>query len=402
MLRQAEPPAPGSPVGPFVLDIINPLTYRDTLVKGRQHKIAYDLTAPLAYLSANADNTWLTGFLQPYREESNAGLHMLEPYQKGKIPLIFVHGLASTPLTWAAMGNELFQHLDLLQEYQFWIFKYPTGKPFVGEAANLREQLLTMRQHLDPEHEDEALDQVVLIGHSMGGLVSKLQITTSGEQLAGVIFKSDIEDLEITPEVRAAAERSLFFEPSPQIRRVIFVGTPHRGSKIASSPVGSLASRLVRKNGSMTENFSEFVKHNQNNISTMWRKLPTSVDLLKPGNPTLETIYHLPVSPSVSMHSIIGVGHHRPLSSEPGDGVVPLSSARHRDVESELLVKAHHDLHHHPETIAEVARILRAHAALNNDSSRPTLDSYVIEEVNFSDEPSAEISSTVMSFSDGQ
>ncbi len=387
--RVEEAELPTAAERPFVLDFINPLSLRDTQVENRRYKLAYDLTAPLAYLSANTDDSSLTGFLRPYQEETNAGLHMLEPYQPGKIPVVFIHGLASSPMTWAAMGNELFQHIDLLSKYQFWIFKYPTGKPFVGEAANLRRQFVELREQVDPDRRDRALDHILLIGHSMGGLVSKLQITSSRDDLAQSVFKGSLDDLELTPELRELAKNSLYFEPSNQIRRVIFVGTPHRGSKIASSPVGSLASKLVRQKGTMAENFSEFVKHNQNNISTMWRELPTSVDLLKPGNPTLEAIYALPVSPSITMHSIIGTGHHGAFAKEPSDGVVPVSSARHRDVESELLVEAHHDLHHHPDTIAEVTRILRDHAdRLEIEAGSGEHDTGV--EVNFISRPAIE------------
>ena len=149
----------------FVLDIVNPHTIRDIRISGQQHAIAHDLTAPLAYFSINDEgHDWLTGLIRPEEVKDRTGLTMVEPYRPGKIPIVFVHGLASEPMTWAAMANELFNFPDLMQHYQYWIFSYPTGTPFPSEAAHLRQELVALRNHIDPDRQDPALDQLVLIG----------------------------------------------------------------------------------------------------------------------------------------------------------------------------------------------------------------------------------------------
>ncbi len=346
----------------FVLDLVNPHTIRDMRISGRRRSIAFDLTAALAYFSVNEEGyEWLTGLIRPEEVEDQTGLTMVEPYRPGKIPVVFVHGLASEPMTWAAMANELFNVSDVMDEYQFWIFSYPTGTPFPKEAANLRRQLVALRNHIDPERRDPALDRMVLIGHSMGGLISKLQITSSEERLSHTLLKVPLDELEMTPEMRQGFNDFLYFEPSKQVSRVIFIGTPHRGSKLASGTVGNITSRLVRQSGTLADQCTQFIQLNPDAFTTPMRRVPTSVDLLRPDSPMLQTIFELPVNRQVRMHSIIGVGHG--IGKEAGDGVVPVASAKHPGVESELMVEAKHDLHHHPDTIDEVVRILRLHAS---------------------------------------
>ena len=70
----------------------------------------------------------------------------------------------------------------------------------------------------------------------------------------------------------------------------------------------------------------------------------------------------LPFSPAVTLHTIAGYGIHTPERGK-GDLVVPLSSAHVDEAVSELWVPAIHiNIYYHPETIAEVQRILAEHA----------------------------------------
>ena len=380
ILRFDDLPATGTHDDRPVLDIVNPQTIRAMQIGDRSAPVAFDLTAPLAYFSVNEDREWLKGFVRPDEVAETAGLTMIEPYQPGKIPVVFIHGLASDPMTWAAMANELFFFPDLIDRYQFWIFSYPTGKPFPNEAANLRQQLVELRNQIDPAGRDLALNEIVLIGHSMGGLISKLQITRSGDSLSRSILKVPLSDLDMTPEMRKEFTRLLFFEPSSQVSRVIFVGTPHRGSKLAAGTVGQVASKLVRQSSEEADQCTLFIQRNPDAFTIPIKRIPTSVDLLRPDSLMLQAIYGLPVDARVRMHSIIGVGHHGDFGRERGDGVVPLSSAKHPNVESELLVDADHDLHHHPDTISEVVRLLRTHASAYASGQRtfsvPTNDHF--------------------------
>ena len=140
---------------------------------------------------------------------------MFEPYQPGKIPLVFVHGLLSDPFTWANLANEIRARPDVLQRYQLWAYEYATGEPFLKSAAVLRRQLHEVQLQMDPSGSDAALSGVVLIGHSMGGLVSKLQVTYSGNQLWESVSCLPFESIVTTPATRMDLAESFFFDPSP-------------------------------------------------------------------------------------------------------------------------------------------------------------------------------------------
>ncbi|MEL7500696.1 MAG: alpha/beta hydrolase [Planctomycetota bacterium] len=352
--------------GSMVLDVLDSRLNRVVTELGRQVPIAFDLTAPLTYYEKQFENTWLKGFLRPEQPVASNGLMMVDPYQPGRIPLLMVHGLASDPMTWATMANELTMHPDLMQHYQLWLFQYPTGTPFPMEAAKLREQLVNLRDQIDPNHQDVALDNIVVIGHSMGGLMAKLQITDSGDRLAHAVFAKPITELSLSREQEQQIQATFHFQPSSQIRRVIFLGTPHRGSKIASNAVGRLASKLVREPKEIVSSFSQFARENADALLDGKSSIPTSVDLLRPGNPVLETIFELPVAPHVKLHNVIGCSHGGRFGIEKSDGVVPVSSARHPGTTSELLVDSGHYLHQHDESIREVIRILKQHLTTPN------------------------------------
>ncbi len=346
--------------GTMVMEMVNPLLVRHLHIHNSSVPIAYDLTAPFPYYNKWYEHAGLQGFLRPGENDDVTGLALTAPYQKGKIPVVFVHGLASDPMTWASLANELFVYQDVVERYQFLIYSYPSGKPFPVAAARLREQLVDLRNQVDPDHQDGALDNIVLVGHSMGGLVSKLQTTHSGHRISQAVFNKPFAQLELTPDLETEVRETLFFDPSSQVKRVIFIATPHKGSKLAVNPLGRLASKLVNDPADLVSGFATISQLNGEAIIGGSSRIPTSVDLLQPDNPVLQAIYNLPSQPTVKYHSIIGVGGR--FGGEPSDGVVSVSSARHPNVQSELMVDATHTtIHHHPETVDEVVRILRHH-----------------------------------------
>src|SRR5262249_17879649 len=154
-------------------------------------------------------------------------------YQRGKMPIVLVHGLASSPITWSHIENDLRALPAIMARYQIWTFRYNTGDPFLTSASELRRQLAALRQTYDPCRADPSLSRTVMIGHSLGGLVSKLQVTYSGDQLWESAAKQPLGSLRTDPETRARLANSFYFVPSPDIDCVIYIATPHRGSVYA-------------------------------------------------------------------------------------------------------------------------------------------------------------------------
>jgi pimeloyl-ACP methyl ester carboxylesterase len=304
------------------------------------------------------------GFLDPGRAEKHSGLVMLQPYQKGKIPVVFVHGLLSDPFTWTEMFNELGADPEIRNKYQFWAFFYATGSPFLRSASMLREDLQRVRQLCDPTGEDPALSQMVMVGHSMGGLLSQLQTTSGGDEFWHTISERPFDQIKTRNEEQRERFRKVFyFEQQEYIRRVVFLGTPHRGSAWSPATIGRLGSWLVRV-PTMLLNFQrELVADNPGAFLTSFsRQFPTSVDMLAPDSPVLKVMYRQGEPRGVHYHSIVGNGVQMGREGQ-GDGVVPVSSAHMPNADSELLIpETHTMIHRHPRAVLEVKRILKLHA----------------------------------------
>jgi pimeloyl-ACP methyl ester carboxylesterase len=363
VLRTDSQDSAGFSGGAPVLELLDPIRVSHTTVGGKSIALAADLSAPLGVVARHAVDTGWTGFLDPANvSPESLGLIFLEPYQPGKIPVVFVHGLISDPTTWLDLVNDLRARPEIAQNYQFWAFRYATGQAFLKSAAELRRDLDEAIRTCDPAGQDPALSQMVLIGHSMGGLVSKLQVTHSGMALWSVLSPCSPQTIRMDEATRRQVYERFFFEPQPFVSRVIFIGTPHGGSSFASRFAGRIGSMLVNEPEEDSRRLRQLQRDNEGSLTALARRLPTSVDMLQPDMPALEAIQTLPVSRQVRLHSIIGTG--RPmLLSGPADGVVPVESARHPCVDSELFVNTTHTkLHRHPETVREVTRILVEHA----------------------------------------
>ena len=355
------------------LELYNPLAIQAIDVQGHKVPLESDLTTPLAYYLTHSDlkNVELRSFFNPATVEDRAGIHMLEPYQPGKIPVVLVHGLLSSPLTWAPVYNDLLADPGLREHFQFWAYFYPTGNPYLTTAADLRHSLTQLQKDLDPDGKDPALGQMVFVGHSMGGLISKLAAVDSGDTFWNEVSDRPLASLKLKPETRAELQQVFYFERQQSIQRIIFIGTPHHGSKLSPTWLGRLADKMVHLPRSLLTDVKDLATENPDLAAHfLGESLPTSVDLLAPSSPALEALARRPKSKGVHYHSIIGVAattstwpeRFLGAGDEPGDGVVPYSSAHIEDGDSELIVDADHfHVHHHPLAIREVRRILMEH-----------------------------------------
>jgi len=346
----------------YQLEFYDPLRESTLFVAGCPVALTRDITAPIARSSMGKKRQWLDDFLRPGTTGSLDGLAMIEPFQPGKIPVIFVHGLLSDPATWMGLVNELRNHPEFNERFQWWGFQYATGEPFLTSAAVLRRHLRQIRNTYDPLRQDRALSQMVLIGHSMGGLVVKLQVTASGDRLWEAIARQPLAST-VTPEVnRKQLQEAFFFQPSVDVTRVVFMGTPHAGSSWARRPIGRLGSALVEVSSASQASHRQLTRDNPSLFrEELQDRFPTSIDLLEPESPLLMATASLPFSSAVRIHSIMGCGKTT-WKGEPSDGVVPVASARLLGVASEKTIDAkHEDLHRNPATMAEVVRILHEH-----------------------------------------
>ena len=153
-------------------------------VNGQAVPLQTDTTAPIAQ-GLNNSPVWKLGLAQFFSAElqNKTGIRRMEPYSPGQIPVVFVHGTASSPVWWAEMWNTLNADPVLRKHYQFWVFNYASGNPITYTAGILRNDLMDQVKTLDPDGKDPALRHMVIIGHSQGGLLAKLTATDTGDKL---------------------------------------------------------------------------------------------------------------------------------------------------------------------------------------------------------------------------
>ena len=289
-------------------------------------------------------------------------LFFLNPYRPGKIPVVFVHGTASSPARWAEMANEFLGDPRIASRYQFWVFIYNTGNPVALSAMYLREGLEKAVRELDPSGKDPSLLQMVVIGHSQGGLLTKMTVVESGSRFWDARFKVPFEQAKLPAETRDLLRRSMFVEPLPFVKRVVFIATPHRGSFLAENFLGKIARKLISLPGTLTTMGKQLTTLNPAMAGKTGWRIPTAIDNMDWSNPFLRTLASLPME-GVKTHSIIAVKGDGP-PEKGNDGVVRYTSAHIEGVESELVVRSPHSCQSNPHTIEEVRRILYEHAGV--------------------------------------
>jgi hypothetical protein len=339
----------------------------DVLVGGTRVPLERETTSWLAY-TLEAAPIWdfeLAGFRSgdylPGGPETR--LLALRPPERGRIPVVLVHGTASSPARWAELLNELANDPEVARRYQAWLFLYNTGNPIAYSGGLLVQALRGLVAELDPEGRDPALRKMVVIGHSQGGLLTKLTAIESGTRLWVNVSPKPLDQLELSPETREILQRSMFYEPLPFVRRVVFISTPHRGSYLTTLSPSRWISRLIRAPVALTKLSYDLLAQNQDALALRdLGRLPTSLDNMTPGNPFLRTLSEIPVDPRIAAHSIIPVKGDGPYEAG-ADGVVKYQSAHIEGVASEKVIRFGHSVQGHPEAIREVRRILLDNAA---------------------------------------
>lgn len=350
------------------LELHDPLLTPEIQVGARAVPVESDLSTALAYFlnDPTLDRLATFGLLRPDKSKEITGLYMLQPYTPGKIPVLMVHGLWSSPITWMEMFNDLRGTPDIREHYQFWFYLYPTGVPFWESARQLRRDLAELRKQVDPNLADQALDSMVLVGHSMGGLVSKMQVVESRDDFWKIVSDQSIDAVRADSQTRAELTGLFYFTPNNSVQRVITIGTPHRGSTFANDTTRFLAQKLIQLPQMMASRRERLFKDNPGVFKNeKLLEVNTSLDSLAPSSPILPVLLSSPLGNGVKFHNIVGVLDDPGFWGrfvKMGDGVVAFQSAHLDNADSEYIVNAEHSMvHRHPLSVLEVRRILREH-----------------------------------------
>ena len=342
-----------------VIKLEDPLAVESVRLGGHTFPLAADYTTPLAVMLAtmNPKAMEMSRLLRPEDYATSARIARLQPYDPAKTVVLVIHGLADSPATWAPMINRLRSDERIRENYQFWFYSYPSGYPYPYSASILRGELDGVEERFPLRK------KIVVIGHSMGGCISRLLITDSKEKLWMELFKKPPQETNLSPDSRKLLTQSLIFRHRPEIGRVIFISAPLRGSDLAGNWIGRIGSSLVHAPSTLIKVGAEAVKvATFRNDDMKLRRVPNSVDTLAPNNHFVRTINTIPVTPGIPHNVICGDrgkgGNKDKTRPQMSDGVVPYWSSHMETAQSELIVHCNHSAHQNAQAIEEVHRIL--------------------------------------------
>jgi len=342
------------------MDVYSSTSRHAITIDGRTIPLEMDITTPIAY-TLNDPLYWRIAHALFFfgQSEFEPGIYQPQPSKPGQIPVLWVHGTMSSPVWWAEMWNTLMADPVLRENYQHWFYLYDSGKPIAQSFLHLRTSIEAFVKERDPDGKDPALQQMVVIGHSQGGLLAKATaVETTSDTLVRAATGKTLFELKLLPEDEALVRSYTQFTPLSEVKRVVFIATPHRGSFLAKNFLRRMVNWAVyvpKQTFKLTGELMQILPEKNSTMASM-----TSLDSMSPKNPALLAFSEIPVHPSIKAHSIIAIkGEDTPPDGD--DGVVEYSSAHLPDVESELVVRSSHSCQSIPKVIEEVRRILREH-----------------------------------------
>lgn len=338
--------------------------YDSLRIHGEAVPLTQDFSTPIAYFVNHRDDINLLTYMLNPDHDQFSGLYAMSPYDPDKIPVIFIHGLMSSPQTWIQMINTLSSDPEIRSRYQFWFYTYSSGNPVLISAGKMREAVdAVWKQH----GKDRNFNRMILVGHSMGGLLAKTFALDSGDSLLTKLIGRPWSEIkpELRPEEIQKMEEIAVFHQREYVSRIVFMAVPHKGSEMADWSIARWGASLISLPVKMVRNAASLAAKlipGENAANQAKRHLQTGIDNLSPDNPVLTGISGMPLSSRIIYNSIIGNNRR---AGVPGgtDGIVKYESSHLDNVESERIVKSGHSVQTNPETIRELVRILKEHSA---------------------------------------
>ncbi|RDS83528.1 alpha/beta hydrolase [Dyella monticola] len=349
-----------------VLVLQNPVLQPEHTAGTNRYELAEDASAPYAQLLERTRLKRLAwwGMIGGAEVGKRSGLFLLDDYDPNKIPIIMIHGVAGSPLIWARLSNAIMGDPELHRRYQIWHIVYQSNAPLLVERYRVQHYIDEAWSVLDPSNQAPARRGVVLIGHSMGGVIARLLCAQSTPAVWSAAFTEPLEGLHADAADLRALKDIFEFEPYPGVNEIIFMAAPQRGSPAAEGLLGRMVGLLAWRNIEEMAAVMRIVGQNPKAIQPALQAMfkvghITSITSLRPDEPVTLADEKLMPAPGVRYDTIAGV---LPGITPPGDGYVPLSSALLPGSTTTLIIRSDHKVPDRPEAIADVLKILRAHA----------------------------------------
>lgn len=350
--------------GPPEWRLVRPDMIESISVNGVSHPLAVDWSAPIAFYwqMTDLDDVLIQNVFLPERYMDEIGLYFLEPYDPRKIPVVMVHGVNSSPDAFKFILNDLTPQPWFRKNYQIWLFNYPTGVPWIYTAARFRQSVREAVGYARSHGGRGRVDEMVVLAHSMGGLITRASVTDPGDAFYRAHFRKPLDQINLSPERRRLIEDATLYKPLTEPKRVVFMAVPHQGSPLADLRIALMASNFIRLPKMFTIDLVDAAVAGTIEAATPGKRFrsPTSISGLSPSNPDIKTLSAMPLPSGVVFHSIHG-NRGRGTIPDCSDGVVSYQSSHVNPVESDLVVPWIHGVTDSPDTARELERILKLH-----------------------------------------
>lgn len=342
---------------PFKIQILNPYQYHTTEVNLKPYTFTANYSVPFGlWLSEN--NLGSAGYKTLLNREQNLimpHLFMLEPYQPNKKIIVMIHGLASSPEAWIALTNNIMGDKVLRDNYQVWQVFYSTNMPIFESRFQIHALLKQAFATTEPN--SESSKNAVLIGHSMGGIISRLLVSDQDISTQAIPLMSAAQKHKLDQE--PIIKERFIFRSLPQFSRAIFIASPHHGTPYADRWFTNFAKKIIV----LPQNFFNAIEFNQ---STTGNKHNLNQGLafngasnLSPNSSFMKLTSDILPNQKFIYHSIMGnqVKSHDP--QKMNDGFVPYLSSHLTGQSSVKVIQGGHSIQETPEAVLELRRILR-------------------------------------------
>ena len=350
----------------------NPTKQASITMYGTEHPLTANFSAGYALWLSENQLRQISLMNMISRQDAMAlpELFMLKPYQPDQQVIIMLHGLASSPATWVNLTNTLLSDPKLNDNYQVWQIAYSTNLPILENRYQIHQLIRQAFQAVDPTGQDRASRNAVIIGHSMGGVISRMLVSDTDltAALARLDDKKQYQLINrLSSDQRQAINDRLMLSSLPQIDEAVFISAPHRGTDYADRWFTRAARRVIRLPAELTKSITEALSGEgsaQSFLGSLY--LQNGASQLSDRSSFVALTKDIQISPSVRYHTI--VGNHRgdqdsvdTVGAAISDGVVPYDSSHLEGAASETIITGKHNIHENPKTILQLRKILHQH-----------------------------------------
>ncbi|WP_406565287.1 lipase family alpha/beta hydrolase [Acinetobacter chinensis] len=348
----------------FEIKVYDPYKFEQISISGKSYPLAANFSTPYGLWLAET-NLGKYAYLSLIDRDDRLTmphLYMLEPYNPDKKVIVLVHGLASSPEAWIRLTNDIMGDKALREHYQVWQVFYSTNMPIIESRFQIYSVLTQAFGQLN--NSESAKKDAVLIGHSMGGIISRLLVSDADvtDKAMNLMNNRQLNRYRKLPIVT----QRMVMKDIPNFSRAIFVSAPHRGTEYADRWFTRAARKIIRLPGAFLSAIGDTLQNQNLDLKELVQQIDHGLIQNGPSDLShaskfMELTADIMPYKGMTYHSIMG---NITNSTDPDimtDGIVPYKSAHLDQAVSEKIIKGGHSIQETPEAVLELRRILKLH-----------------------------------------